>query len=49
MVEIMSQFDLPDTYIQNQQDILSSLTLEEARSIAKSRFNVNKMYLAYKL
>ena len=44
MVEIMSQFDLPDTYIQNQQDILSSLTLEEARSIAKSRFNVNKMY-----
>jgi len=40
----MSEFDYPDTYIQNQQDILTSMNLNDARSIAESRFNANKMY-----
>ena len=30
--------------IQNQQDILTSMNLEEAKSIAQSRFDANKMY-----
>ena len=44
MLDTMSEFDYPDTYIQNQQDILTSMNLNDARSIAKSRFNANKMY-----
>ena len=44
MLDTMSEFDYPDTYIQNQQDILTSMNLNDARSIAESRFNANKMY-----
>ena len=44
MLDTMSMFDFPDTYIQNQQDILTSMNLEEAKSIAQSRFDANKMY-----
>ena len=44
MLDTMSKFGYPDTYIQSEQDILNSMTLNDAKSIAQSRFNANKMY-----
>jgi zinc protease len=44
MLDTMSKFNYPDTYIQNQQDLLTALTLEDAKNIAKSQFNADKMY-----
>lgn len=44
LLDTMSKFDYPDTYIQNQQDILNSMSLIDAQSLAKTQFNANKMY-----
>ena len=44
MLDTMSKFNFPDTYIQRQQDVLTSMSLEEAQSIAESQFNADKMY-----
>ena len=44
MLDTISKFNFPDTYIQRQQDVLTSMSLEEAKSIAESQFNADKMY-----
>ena len=44
MLDTMSKFGYPDTYIQNQQEVLTLIDLEEARTIARLNFNANKMY-----
>ena len=44
MLDTISKFNFPDTYIQRQQDVLTSMSLEEAQSIAESQFNADKMY-----
>ena len=44
LLDTMSKFDYPDTYIQSQQDILNSMSLIDAQSLAKTQFNANKMY-----
>ena len=44
MLDTMSKFGYPDTYIQNQQEVLTLIDLNEARTIARLNFNANKMY-----
>ena len=44
LLDTMSKFDYPDTYIQSQQDILNSMSLIDAQLLAKTQFNANKMY-----
>ena len=44
MLDTMSKFGYPDTYIQNQQEVLTLIDLDEARTIARLNFNANKMY-----
>ncbi|MBH30686.1 MAG: peptidase M16 [Candidatus Marinimicrobia bacterium] len=44
MLGTMSKFGYPDRYIQKQQEVLTSIGLDEARSIARTNFNANRMY-----
>ena len=44
MLDTMSKYDYSNTYIQNEQEVLTSIGLDEARSIARLNFNANKMY-----
>ena len=44
MLDTISKFNFPDTYIQEQQDVLRSMNLQDAKSIAQSEFNADKMY-----
>ena len=44
MLDTMSKFGYPDTYIQNEQEVLTAMDLDEARYIARLNFNANKMY-----
>ena len=44
MLDTISKFGYPDTYIQNQQEVLTLIDLEAARTIARLNFNANKMY-----
>ena len=44
MLDTMSKYDYSNTYIQNEQEVLTSIGLDEASSIARLNFNANKMY-----
>ena len=44
MLDTMSKYDYSNTYIQKEQEVLTSIGLDEARSIARLNFNANKMY-----
>ena len=44
MLDTMSKYDYSNTDIQNEQEVLTSIGLDEARSIARLNFNANKMY-----
>ena len=44
MLDTMSKYGYSDRYIQNEQETLNSISLNEARSIAKLNFNASKMY-----
>ena len=44
MLDTISKFNFPDNYIQEQQDVLRSMSLKDAKSIAQSEFNADKMY-----
>jgi zinc protease len=44
MLDTMSKFKFDDTYIQKEQEVLTSMKLDEAKILAKTRFNGQKMY-----
>ena len=44
MLDTMSKYDYSNTYIQKEQEVLTSIGLDEARSIARLNFNANTMY-----
>ena len=44
MLDTMSKFNLGDAYILDEQEVLSSMKLDEAKSLAKKRLDGKKMY-----
>ena len=44
MLDTMSKFNLDDTYIQNEQEVLTSMKLDEAKRLAEARLDGQKMY-----
>jgi len=44
MLDTMSKFKFDDTYIQKEQEVLTSMDLDEAKILAKTRFDGQKMY-----
>ena len=44
MLDKMSKFNLDDTYIQNEQEVLTSMKLDEAKRLAEARLDGKKMY-----
>ena len=49
MLDTMSKFNLGDAYILDEQEVLSSMKLDEAKSLAKKRLDGKKMYYVGKI